>query len=212
MSQRTDNQHCQQPGLFDQTAAGSVRSSVAAGKANSANNFHATSERRPSQRERVYAFLLERQAAGATREQISEGTKIKLSSVCGRVSELIESGDVEQSKEFYRETSDGGKALVCFASKHAPIPSVSEPQPEDEPMMKVVPATELPDGVIGETIVDVDGTPLRPGVYYASAGGKTEWRRIIEDDNGDLQAYCRNGRDRDRVDQMFGYMWKWDSV
>ncbi|QEG40457.1 hypothetical protein [Roseimaritima ulvae] len=211
MSQRTDQQHRQQPSLFDQQTD-STRSSVVAGRANSARNFHAASGRRPRQRERVYAFLLNRRSAGATREQIAEATGIKLSSVCGRVSELIESGDVQQAKEFYRETADHGKALICFASEFSPTQAADRPPTKDDPMPRVLPANELPDGVIGHTIKDKNGDPLRPGAYYATAGGKREWRRIVEDDNGDLYAYHRNGRDRDRVDQMFGYSWEWDSV
>lgn len=45
-------------------------------------------ESTPAQRERVFAFIAQRGAVGATIEEIAEGLRMRQSSVCGRIAEL----------------------------------------------------------------------------------------------------------------------------
>lgn len=82
-----------------------------AGVANRNANYHESKPKHGSQRAAVLKYLAKLPGVGATREAIAEALGMKLSSVCGRVHELIESGEVEETDE-RRETNSRRRAVV----------------------------------------------------------------------------------------------------
>jgi len=68
-----------------------VRTSIAAAEA--------IAEMAPTLRGKVYEYLASRQSAGATRQEIADGLKMKLQTVCGRVGELKDMGLVWEVQE-----------------------------------------------------------------------------------------------------------------
>lgn len=65
-------------------------------------------------REQVYAFIRDRGKAGATREEIEDGTGIKGSTCRPRCLELMKAGRITETQET-RWTRSGRKAVVLVA-------------------------------------------------------------------------------------------------
>lgn len=79
------------PRVVDQHPAGQTCS-----ERNRDNEFRKTARRRLSARERVLECIRMQGAHGATREEIAELTGLKVSSVCGRVAELLKPSPPER--------------------------------------------------------------------------------------------------------------------
>jgi hypothetical protein len=82
-----------------------------AGVANRNKNYHESKPKHGGQRALVLKYLQKLPGVGATREAISEALAMKLSSVCGRVCELLAEGLIEETTE-RRETSSRRSATV----------------------------------------------------------------------------------------------------
>ena len=76
-----------------------VSTSIAAAEAIAANG--------PTLRGKVYGYLVQCGQDGATRQEIADGLKMRLQTVCGRVSELLDQSLVWQGSE----TREGRKVL-----------------------------------------------------------------------------------------------------
>ena len=86
--------------------AGRSRTSIAAAEA--------IAEMAPTLRGKVYTWLARRGAEGGTREEIAAGLELRLATVCGRCSELVDQGLVYDSGTT-RSTSSGRQAVVLRA-------------------------------------------------------------------------------------------------
>lgn len=86
-----------------------------AGRKNRNRNYHDSKPRHPSQRAKVLQWL--DVVTDATREEIASALGIPLASVCGRVSELVKSGEVVETKN-RRETTNGKFAVVLMTKRN----------------------------------------------------------------------------------------------
>jgi hypothetical protein len=84
---------------------------VGAGVANRNANYHETKPKHGGQRVTVLEYLQKLPGVGATREAIADALRMKLSSVCGRVHELLAEELVEETNE-RRETNSRRSAVV----------------------------------------------------------------------------------------------------
>lgn len=87
------------------------------GKANRDAVYVETRPNHPSQEQRVLDYI--RSVPDATREEIADGMGIPLSYVCGRVRSLIDSQQVEETRNL-RRTKFGKPAVAVRAVQKGP--------------------------------------------------------------------------------------------
>ena len=88
-----------------------ARPEAGAGVANRNKNYHESKPKHGGQAAAVLKYLQKLPGVGATREAIADGLGMKLSSVCGRVCELLAEGLIEETDE-RRETNSRRSATV----------------------------------------------------------------------------------------------------
>lgn len=93
------------------TAATPAAVEPGAGVANRNANYHESKPKHGGQRAVVLKYLQKLPGVGATREAIADALAMKLSSVCGRVHELLAEGLIEETDE-RRETNSRRRAVV----------------------------------------------------------------------------------------------------
>lgn len=74
----------------------------------------------PSSQAKVYQAVAERGERGATREEIAQLTGMKLSSVCGRVKELLDSAELNESPTPRTGSSGKPNSVLVVNAEHGP--------------------------------------------------------------------------------------------
>ncbi|GAA5510017.1 hypothetical protein [Novipirellula caenicola] len=202
--QRPDQQFRDQPTLFGPTV-----DVIDYGKRNRDETYRDDSSRRPSQRGLVLARIANHGGDGVTREQLAEEMSLPLASVCGRVRELKDCGEVVDTPN--RRVTRSGKyaaVVVCREFIHSANKSSancsasrSTGRPSDRPTGRrpsIDTMTDvMPDQVTcPQTPCDQHGEIIQAGRRYIITRGKRTARvQVIEDiDTGELLYVC--GHDR----------------
>lgn len=87
----------EQPSLFADDGGPNVL--PGAGVINRNSSYHETRPKHTAQRQLVFRYIQKLDEVGATRHEIAEALGLPLSSVCGRVNELLTLGDVVETDQ-----------------------------------------------------------------------------------------------------------------
>ncbi|EMI20508.1 hypothetical protein RMSM_02540 [Rhodopirellula maiorica SM1] len=207
---RPDQPFRDQPTLF-----GSAVDVIDYGKRNRDETYRDDSARRPSQRGMVLARIANHGIDGVTREQLADEMGLPLASVCGRVRELKDCGEVVDTpnrrvtrsgkyaavvicREFINPTSQRSTSQRSTATP--PATSSAPPPPDrraDRPTTVDTMGDVMPDQITCPTTpCDQHGETIQAGRRYTITRGKRTARvQVIEDiDTGELLYVC--GHDR----------------
>lgn len=161
--------------------------SKGSGKRNRDEHYVEHQPKAATQRQLVFAHIAAAGAMGATRHEIAKTIRRPLSSVCGRVRELLDKGEIVETKT-KRQTDNGGSSVVLLASDFA---NSTTDEPKKAKPARVVSSSRTDDGyrlVSDATIPDVQtclvtpkddlGNLVRGGRIYHVRSRKHKTRRV----------------------------------